>query len=327
MVMVICRTRLMLLAVVSVMWWLRLWDQTAQAQVKLEYKFPEGKTRTYKTTSRVRQNLGFGGTNVNSSKRETTVWSHSIGKRRDDLTLPIEEKVQSLRVEYSLPPPPGTTLILDSSQPGKPIDDDRLAFLGDVFKARSALVYRIVLDGKNKLKGIEGTEKPREKAMKLGDPIAREEIGNELNLDKLKTQFEQMIFALPAAAIRPGEPWERTESLAVEGRALTVRKKYEYLGTEKRDDKALDKIGSKVIEVKFEQGPDAKSPLKVQKSDLKVDSSAGTLLFDREQGQMVSTSERHRFKGSATFSGAGLDQSVQLELTVDIDSQLQRPAQ
>jgi hypothetical protein len=323
--MVICRGRLGILAVVSAVWSIPVWDQPAQAQVKLEYKFPEGKTLTYKTTSRVRQNLGFGGTNVNSSKRETKVWSHSIGKRRQDSTLPIEERVESLRVEYSLPPPPGTTLILDSSQPGKPIDDGRLAFLADVFKARSAMVYQIVLDGKNKLKEIEGTERLREKAMKLADPIAREEIGNELNPEKLKTQFEQAIRALPDAAVRTGEPWERTESLAVEGRALTLRKKYEYRGTEKRDDKDLDKIGCKVVEVKFDQGADAKSPLKVQKSDLKVDSSEGTLLFDREQGQMVSASERHRFKGNVTFLGAGLDQSCQLELTIDVNSQLQQP--
>ena len=36
-----------------------MWSQSAQAQVKLEYKFPEGKRLTYKTTSRTRQVLTF----------------------------------------------------------------------------------------------------------------------------------------------------------------------------------------------------------------------------------------------------------------------------
>ena len=54
---------------------------TAQAQVKLEYKFPEGKKLTYKTTSRMRQVLTFMNNRKKESvMRETKVWTRSVGK-------------------------------------------------------------------------------------------------------------------------------------------------------------------------------------------------------------------------------------------------------
>ena len=46
-------------AILSVVCLAALGSQRVQAQVKLEYKFPEGKKLTYKTTSRVRQVLTF----------------------------------------------------------------------------------------------------------------------------------------------------------------------------------------------------------------------------------------------------------------------------
>ena len=58
---------------------------------------------------------------------------------------------------------------------------------------------------------------------------------------------------LPDVLARPGEPWERTETLSTGGQEFGFRKKYEYAGTEKKGDKTLDKITSKVLEVKMIQ--------------------------------------------------------------------------
>ena len=103
--------------------------------------------------------------------RETKVWTRSVGKRRSDSTLPIEEKVEFLRDEYTFPG--GIKLTLDSSDPKIKIDNPELTFLGDVFKLESTIAYTVVLDGETKVKAIEGTEKLKEKAEKLDDPIAQ----------------------------------------------------------------------------------------------------------------------------------------------------------
>jgi hypothetical protein len=322
--MTIHRAGMGLVTAVAVVCSVPIWPETAQAQVDLVYKFPEGKKLTYKTTSRVRQVLTFGGTNMESTKRETKVWSRSVGKHRGDSSLPIEEKVHTLRVEYSLPP--RTKLTLDSSDSDIKIADRQLASLGDVFKLESEITYTVVLDEQNRVKAVEGTEKLQEKAKKLDDPIAREEIHNEIGPDKIRLKFERALHNLPNVLARLGEPWERGEILDISGTTFTIRKKYEYLGTEKKGDKALDKISCKVMEVKYDQDPDGKLPLKVTKSDLKIESSEGTILFDHDEGHVVSASEKVRIKGNMTFTGAGLDQSGGFDLNFDANTQLQPPA-
>ena len=300
---------------------------TAQAQVTLECKFPEGQRLSYRTTSRARQLLRFMGVDVESVKRETKDWSRSIGKRRDDARLPIEEKVQNLRVEYTLAG--GIKLTFDSTKPPTKVDHPQLAFLGDVFQFERAIAYTVVLDKANAVMSVEGAETLRKKAEQLPYPIAREELQSEVDAERLKRKFEQSIHVLPGHPVHPGETWERAELLDINGKTLAVRKKYEYRGTEKKADKTLEKISCKVLDVKYDPGSAAtmeKLPLKITKNDLKVDSSDGMLLFDREQGHVVSARERIRIKGEVNYSGAGVDQKSEFDLSFDSDTQLQPSA-
>ena len=297
-----------------------LWSQTTQAQVKLEYKFPEGAKLTYKTKTKTCQVLTLMGNEIESEEDATTVTSRTVGKRRGDSSLPIEEKVESLRLALSYPG--GINVHYDSSDPNVKIDNPELAFLGDVFKLASQTAYTVVLDDKNKVKAIEGTERLLEKTEKI-DEKAQEIIKGQLESQKLKTRFEQALQILPDILARPGEPWERTELLEAGGQTFTFRKKYEYAGTEKKGDKTLDKITSKIIEVAYKQDPDTKSPLKVKKSNLKIESSAGTILFDREAGRAVSTKGKTHIKGDMTFAVNDMELAGALDLKIDVDSELQ----
>jgi hypothetical protein len=299
-----------------------LWSQTTQAQVKLEYKFPEHTKLTYKTKSKTRQVLTLMGNEIESEEDSTTVTSRTAGKRRGDSSLPIDEKVESLRVALSYPG--GINVNYDSSDPNVKINNPELAFLGDVFKLVSQTAYTVVLDDKNKVKAIEGTEKLLEKTEKLDDK-AQEIIKGHFDSQKLKTKFEQVLQVLPDVLARSGEPWERTELLEIGGQTFTFRKKYEYAGSEKKGDKTLDKITSKIIEVAYKQDPDTKSLLKVKKSNLKVESSAGTVLFDREAGRAVSTKGKLHIKGDMTFSVNDMELTGALDLKIDADSELQSP--
>ena len=297
-------------------------SQYSQAQVKLEFKFPEGKRLTYKTTSRVRQVLTFmNNMEKESVLRETKVWTRLVGKRRANSTVPIDEKVDFLRNEYTLPG--GIKLTLDSSDPSLKINNPELSFVADVFKLESTIAYTVVLEGQAKVKAIEGTEGLRERAEKLNSPLASEEFLNEIRPEKLAAKFEQAIHRFPDIPARTGQPWERTEVLEVNGKTFGTRKKYEYRGTEKKGEKILEKITSKVLEIKYDQEPKSKLPVKVIKSDLKVESSDGTILFDHEEGHIVSASERIRIKGSMTYSAGGVDQTVPFDLNFDANTQLQ----
>jgi hypothetical protein len=132
---------------------------------------------------------------------------------------------------------------------------------------------------------------------------------------------------MPDILVRPGESWERTETLELDaGQTLTFRKKYEYLGTEKKGEKTFDKIGVTVTEVKYAQDPAVPTPLKATDSDLKVDSSSGTILFDREAGYIAFDQSKNRIKGKITFMADGKDVPGALDLTIEHETEVQPQA-
>ncbi len=315
------RTRLGVVVAVGVSCLALLWSQTVKAQVKLEYKYPEGTKLTYKSTSKTQQTLTLRemGMALETTQNATVVKSRSVGKKRPDATLPIEDKVESLRVEMSFP---GGNLAYDSGDPNVKIDNPELAFLGEVFKLTSQSTVTIVLDEHHKVKAVEGTEKLIEKADKL-DARAKDAIRSSLEPDKLKAKFVQEHASLPDVLAHPGEPWERTEVLEEGGQTFTFHKKYEYLGTETKGDKTLDKISSKATAVELKQDPESKSPLKIVKSDLKIESSEGTILFDRDAGCVVDAKGKTRIKGSLTISAGGQEIPSDLDLTLESRTELQ----
>lgn len=296
----------------------------ARAQVKLEYKFPEGEKLIYKTTSRLHQSLTFMGMEVERGEDRSLVESFTTGKRRPDGALPIAKKAESLRVEMALP---DGRLNFDTTDPKSKIDSPGLAFLGDLYKLAGEAAYTIVLDNHNKVKAIEGAEKFKDKIEKL-DPRTQESVRNVYDAETLKRGFEEQLQILPDVLARPGEPWERTQIIELgDGQTLSFRKKYEYLGTEKKGEKTLDKISSKVLEVKNNTDPNSNLPLKPTKSDLKVESSEGRILFDRNEGHVISSRETVRIRGNITYSANGMEVPTAVNITIETNVELKPPSQ
>jgi hypothetical protein len=297
-----------------------VWSQPAHAQVKLQHKFPEGKTFKSKTTAKTHQILTLMGQDLETTENESVTTSRTVGKRRDDSSVPVEEKVESLHVELTAPG--GINLTYDSSNPDAKIENPAIEFLGEVFKLAGETRYTVVLDEENKIKAIEGTEKLREKAEKLS-PQAQELIRSHFESDKLKRDFEQELRHLPDVLTRPGDTWDRTEIADIgSGQTLTFQKKYSYAGTETKGDKTLDKITSKTTKVELKQDAGGNPQLKLVKSEVGVDSSDETILFDREEGQVVSSQGKIRIKGdNMTFSINGTELTGALDLTIESSSQ------
>ena len=312
-------------ALIGAVWLAFAWSQPVQAQVKLEYKFPEGKKLSYKSTVNTKQVLTLGGMNVETESEQVAVSSQTNGKRRDDSSVPVEEKNVSLRLELSLPG--GASFTFDSSNPDAKIDNPALAFLGEALKLASETSYTVVVDTHNKVKAVEGNEKIVEKAEKLS-PQARDLIHGRMETDKLKQRFEQEHGNLPEVLARPGDSWERTEILDISGgQTLTFKKKYEYVGTEMKGNKTLDKIKTWVTEVELKQDPAANSPLKIAKSNLKVESSDATVLFARAEGQVESLKGKVHMAGDmVTYSINDMEIPGALDLTMETENELQPPA-
>jgi hypothetical protein len=294
-----------------------------QGQVKLEAKFPEGQTLRYQIRTSMNQQTKNLGMEMPSNLNRTVVRSEAIGKRRGDSGLPIAVKVESIRERRRLPA--GLDVSYDSKEGTAKVANPDLDFFKDLYKTENQVAYTVVLDGRNKVKAVEGADALRAQVDKL-DPRATDLLRSRLAADSLRQEFEQAhgLVALPDGPVKPGASWEGSETIDLgAGLELVLRKKYEYAGTEKRGGKDLDKITAKVIEAKYQQDADSSAPVKLTKGEVKVGASEGTILFDREAGRLVESRGRVELSGNLTFSAQGQDQRVGFDLTMRTEVQLQ----
>lgn len=286
----------------------------ARAQVKLEYKATEGATRRLAVTSKTDQVLSIAGQDIKTRTEEQALVTSVTGKRRDDGTLPVEVTIDSVRMTLTIQ---DKDYVIDSADKDATVDFPGLDFLPALIRAFRGANYTLVLDAKGGLKAVEGVEKNWERANGL-PPAAAKAIKSRFDVDRIRREFEQAHTTFPDGLVREGEPWERTETSEVGGgQTLTIKKRYEYKGTITKDGKTLDKIDVKALEVAYKQDAEADSPAKVTKSNLKVASSEGTLLFDREAGAAVDRREKNRFTGDMTMSIMGNELPATLDLTID----------
>lgn len=295
----------------------------ARAQVKLEHKFPEGRKLTYSSGLKIHRMLTVAGMEFPTDVDQVVVIARTIGSRAADGSLPVREKIESFRAELTLP---GNIRVAFDSKDGKlETDEKQLEFLGDVYRFIPGIEYTVVLDAQNRVKAIEGAEKIQEKAEKL-DPRVRDALRSRLSAEKLRTRFEQELQILPDVLARSGEPWERTMLTEVVDMELELRQKYDYIGTVKKNDRELDQISVRTIGAAYRDDPNSQTPSKVTKADLKVESSEGTILFDRMTGRIVSAKEKFHLKGTMTFSAQGQEFPGELDATVETNQELQIPA-
>lgn len=287
---------------------------SAMAQVKLEYKFPEGRSATLKETVKAKQVLTLAGMDIETNSERLTSATSSIGKRDADGTLRIGTKIDLIKGQFEIM---GMVFPFDTSDPNVKIDNPELSFIGDLLKALTGKEVTIVLDGKNKVKAVEGTDKITEAAKGYG-PKVEENLKDAKIVERYQQDFEQEHANLPDILVREGETWEQTEQDSLgDGQTLTFRRRYEYLGTVEKNGRKLDKIGIKALDVTYKMDDNAKSPLKALKSELKVESSDGQMLFDREGGATIERNEVSRIKGTIDFKINEQEIPGKLDLTYE----------
>jgi uncharacterized protein DUF6263 len=293
----------------------------AQAQVKLEIKHREGTKAKVQSLSKTHQILSLNGMDIETSSEESATVRSSVGTRRADGTLPIELKIESLRAQINLP---GNMVIsFDSANPPEKKDESPLGFLIDLFKVLAGSSYTMILDKQDKIVAVEGTQQVLDKAGAL-NPMALELLKNRMDVEHIKRTYEVEAGVFPSILVRPGETWEKEEANEIGGgQTLTFKKRYEYQGTVEKDGAKLDKIGVKALSVAYSMDPNTTSPAKVEKSDLKIDSSDSTILFDRTKGHIVERTGKTKITGDMTLSINGTEIPSKLDLTLESSLKVQ----
>lgn len=294
---------------------------SAPAQVKLGFKFPENKDFSYVETVKVDQTLTLAGQEVPTKSEQSVRSRSSVGAKRDDGSIPVKRTIEALKVQLDLPM--GINLTIDTEDKGDPPAGElpQLKPIRDVIKALAGATYTVVMDPSGKVAAVEGAEQ----AVKVDDldQMVADQIKKRFDADRLKRETAEEYGVFPDSLLRKGEPWDRTETQDLGGgQTLTYQKQYEYQGTVDQGGKALDKISVKVNTVSYAMEPNPGFPLTVDKSDLKIDSSDGSILFDRELGQIVSNHLKMRIVGDMTFTANGQNVPAKLDLTMETDSEL-----
>lgn len=285
----------------------------ASAQVKLEYKFPEGSSTNVKSTLKFRQTLSIGDMNIETQVDVESNASQSVGKRAADGVIPLTQKAASIKVHVEAG---GQTFDIDSADPKAKFDIPALESAAKQLNAITTSEYKLLLNDKNEFKSVEGVDSIFDKVK--DDEKAVSELKKRLSPEVLKREFEQDHNNLPKVLATKGDTWETTEVDSIGGgQTLTFRRRYEYIGTKEKDGRTLDEIGVRALDVTYASDPDAEAQLTVVKSDLKIDSSKGTILFDREAGMVVERGTEDVIKGEMTIKVNGMELPSKLALTVE----------
>ena len=230
----------------------------ARAQVKLEYKFPEGKTLTYKTTMKMNQILTLMGMEIPTEVEETIVTSRSIGKRGGDSTLPVqaEGRIAPHRIVA----------------PGRHPDHLRLEGPRRQDRQRAARVPGRRLQAGRRDRPTRSSSTTRTRSRRSRGP--RSSWRRPTSSTQQVPRLDAVRGSRPTSSRRSSSRSTATCRTSWPGRASrgsgprpstsaarrsVFRKKYEYAGTEKKGDKTLDKITVKTIEVKTQGRPQRRS--------------------------------------------------------------------
>jgi hypothetical protein len=286
----------------------------ALAQVKLEFKHPEGKTTTV-TTSKSHQVLTIAGMDVETDAESVTTSSATVEKPLPDGSVKIHEKVEAMTMTLNLPGAMKVTY--DSKMPDAKSDVPAIQAILDGLRAMDGKTYTLVVGKDHRVTRVEGVQQIIETA----PAAAVDELKRSLDPEKLKRQTHQAYAVLPDKPVNKGDKWIRTEVSDIGGgQTLTFQKYYEYQGTVEKGGKTLEKIGFYIDSVSYALDPNGAIPVKVVNSDLKVGFSSGTLLFDRDAGQIVETTSTIRMSGPMTFSVNGVELPGKVDLTIESNS-------
>jgi len=285
----------------------------AAAQVSLPFKPQEGKA-VHTSTIKAVQTLTIAGMDVPTESNVTVVSTVTGGKPAADGTQRVEERTDRYVMKLVIP---GGGVELDTDKPeAAKVEQMALQPVVDGLKALKGTAYTVVFKGP-KVTAVEGID-----ALLAKLPAGTQEaFKGDLNLASISREWHQRIESLPGKDVKKGDTWTRTETVGLGGgQTMIFDTQYEYQGTIEKGGKTLDKVSIVFTGVKYTTDPNGASPLKVVTSDLKIESSFGQYLVDREKGLIVDRSTNTRVAGPMTFEINGMQLGGKVDLTLEIGS-------
>jgi len=288
----------------------------AADKVELTYKpdLKPGNVLRQLSDTNVDQTLTIGGQEIGTKLESHTATRETVGEKTSDGKTSLRGEFEFFIVD--LQTPVGSVKFdSKSSNPDANKVQGPLAALNDLFTATSKAKWTATLNSKPEIEAIEFEGNPFEGL----DPNVKTEVTPE----RFKQEFNTQLKRLPDGPVAVGDTWKRTEESQIgSGQVLKYEKEFKYAGPETKNGKTLDRIDVKTLSVDYSIKSGGPLPLKLDKSDLKVTSSEGQLLYDREQHIIKEQSEKVQIEGSLSFTINMNGQEAKLpgELKLTIES-------
>jgi hypothetical protein len=276
---------------------------TALGQVTLVRKLNEGDS--YKTRSSVKtdQKLTIAGQDGGTTSNAVVEQKTTVGKKDGEGKLSLSVETNLISSEIGLPG--GVKIKFDGKNPdakndtaGNPVAELVL----DRIKANAKTNTTIVLDKDAKVLDVQGIKE-----------------GSGIEVQDIKDEFAEQIKTFSDKPLKKGDTWERDVKVNLgQGQILAVKRKFTYEGeTEKSTVDSTRKV-HKITAVDTAAALTAREggPFKFTKSELKVDESSNTILFDLQAGRSVDVSSKIRISGKLTLSFNNMDLPGDLDLTM-----------
>jgi hypothetical protein len=280
---------------------LLLVSSTAVGQVTLVQKLNEGESYQTKITVKTDQKLTIAGQDGGTTSNTVVEQKTTVGKRDAEGKLPLMVETNMLSSEIGLPG--GVKVKFDGKNPdAKDEGGGALAeLIRDKIKANAKISTTLVLGKDNVVVDVQGI-KP----------------GSDINPDDIKEQFAEQLKTLPDKPLQKGDTWEREVKLNLgQGQIFTVKRKYTYEGETTKSTVSSTRKVQKITAVDSAVTYSAKEgPFKVTKSDLKVDDSKHTILFDLAAGREIESNSTIRVSGKIGLSVNNMQLDGDLDLTM-----------
>ena len=284
------------------------WALPAQAQVKLEQKFPDGRKTVTHTTMKLKQTLTLAGMAQETESERFAISTDQVGKRDADGKIRIEKKTDKLSVNLKIA---GMEVTFDSDDPSKKAANPLLEPIVNIMRTAAKLKPILVRDRSGKVVAVEGLDNAAE-----GVPA---EFRGDFEPEKIKKSANQDFETLPSEAVKAGTTWTKNSEMPLGGgQTMTFTTDYKYIGEVQEAGKTLHKIEAKVTAVSLTI---VDNPMvKLTKCEVKPTESSETMLFDPEAGELHSTKSKVRIQGVLDLEIGGMALPGQLDLTIETEA-------
>lgn len=285
----------------------------AVAQVKLQIRYAEGAKSAIQTELRSKQSLTLPNRKAESESTRLMVTSSQAGRRREDGTLEVRNRVERLKASMTTGQ---FQFEFDSAKADEPTDL-RLRPLFDSHLALSRASWTAIHDKTNHVVAIEGLEKAAD-----GLPDA---IKSQLSSEAWKKIANQELDRLPTKPVRLGEKWSHaTEADLGGGQSLRLDSELEYAGPTEVDGKRLEQIRVVIRKVTYSMGKNSPLPVKLKHSRLEAIDSEGEILFDAQRGLVALAHEQVHIAGEIVLQQGETEFTGKLDLQLESETKLLR---